>query len=97
MVNNKQKGFVVRRGDFHYSFLHDRVQEAAKSAIPDKVMTQLHLEIGLFLLDKIKNLKRNLRVILFNPIKLYLPFLFLERYGGIWYRMCRRKQYIRRK
>ncbi len=76
MLNNKQKGFVIRRGDFHYSFLHDRIQEAAKSAIPDKIMTQLHLEIGLFLLDKIKNLKRNLRVISFNPIKLYLPFLF---------------------
>ncbi len=44
---------MIKRGDFHYSFLHDRVQEAAKSAIPEEIKIKMHLEIGLFLLDKI--------------------------------------------
>ncbi len=54
----KKKGFVIRNGDFHYSFFHDWVQEAAKSAIPEEIKMQMHLEIGLFLLDKINDLER---------------------------------------
>ncbi len=57
---------MIRSGDFRYSFLHDRVQEAAKSAIPEETKIQMHLEIGLFLLDKI-NLER--KVIVFNSIE----------------------------
>ncbi len=66
------KGFVIRR-DFKYSFLHDRVQEAAKSAIPEALKTQMHLQIGLFLRDKINSLEQD--VIPFHPMLCICPSL----------------------
>ncbi len=51
-------GYVIREGDYNYTFLHDRVQEAAKSSLSEEQKKKMHLQIGLFLLDKINDPKQ---------------------------------------
>ncbi|MBD2250896.1 trifunctional serine/threonine-protein kinase/ATP-binding protein/sensor histidine kinase [Nostoc parmelioides] len=45
-----------------YKFIHDRVQQAAYSLIPEKIRKQIHLKIGLLLLDKIPVAEREDKV-----------------------------------
>jgi predicted ATPase/signal transduction histidine kinase len=40
-----REGFLVRLGD-HYDFVHDRIQEAAYSLIPEAERAEVHLRIG---------------------------------------------------
>ena len=47
-----QAGLVLRR-DETYSFLHDRVQEAAYSLIPEAARPELHLRIGRILVSSL--------------------------------------------
>ncbi|ABA21602.1 Serine/Threonine protein kinase and Signal Transduction Histidine Kinase (STHK) with GAF sensor [Trichormus variabilis ATCC 29413] len=45
-----------------YKFIHDRVQQAAYSLIPEQLRKQIHLKIGLLLLDKIPVAEREDKV-----------------------------------
>src|SRR5262249_29598170 len=53
----RRGGFVVR-SEISYKFVHDRIQEAAYSLIPDDRRTQAHLEIGRLLMARIPPGKR---------------------------------------
>ena len=46
----------------HYKFVHDRVQQAAYSLIPEEVKKETHLEIGRILLEKIPEDEREERI-----------------------------------
>jgi PAS domain S-box-containing protein len=46
-----REGFIIRLGS-SYRFVHDRVQEAAYSLIPNKMRAEVHLQIGRLLLAR---------------------------------------------
>jgi predicted ATPase len=46
-----REGFVVRLGG-SYKFVHDRIQEAAYSLIPEQMRAQVHLQIGRLLMAR---------------------------------------------
>lgn len=49
---------VVERPDSSYKFIHDRVQEAAYSLIPEELRAETHLRIGRLLAARISSEKR---------------------------------------
>jgi PAS domain S-box-containing protein len=49
---------LVSRADSSYSFLHDRVQEAAYSLIPEELRAEAHLRIGVLLANRLPPEKR---------------------------------------
>ncbi|MBV8275966.1 MAG: AAA family ATPase, partial [Verrucomicrobia bacterium] len=49
--------FIVRSEDY-YRFVHDRVQEAAYSLIPDELRAETHLQIGRLLMANVQAEKR---------------------------------------
>jgi PAS domain S-box-containing protein len=55
-----QAGLVLRSED-SYRFLHDRVQEAAYSLIPDQLRAEMHLRIGRLLVERTPSNEREER------------------------------------
>jgi PAS domain S-box-containing protein len=56
-----QAGLVLRAED-SYRFLHDRVQEAAYSLIPQQLRAEMHLRIGRLLAERTPSHKREERI-----------------------------------
>jgi PAS domain S-box-containing protein len=56
-----QAGLVLRSED-SYRFLHDRVQEAAYSLIPDQLRAEMHLRIGRLLVERTPSTEREERI-----------------------------------
>jgi len=56
-----QAGLVLRSED-SYRFLHDRVQEAAYSLIPQQLRAEMHLRIGTLLAERTPSHKREERI-----------------------------------
>jgi predicted ATPase len=50
---------LIFRGDDSYQFLHDRVQEAAYSLIPEELRAEAHLRIGLLLATRTPPARRD--------------------------------------